>query len=202
MQLDSIQNVSTDNLLPMDGIVTYTQHVLSKQEADSYLLKLCDEIDWRNDELTLFGKKITTRRQVGWYGDEQFEYRYSNSSKVALPWTKSLLELKDIVQQTTHETYNTCLLNLYHDGSEGMSWHNDNEKELKPHSAIASISLGAERRFHFRHVITGEKVSIFLEHGSLLLMSGSTQSHWKHSLPTTKKIIGPRINLTFRTIIS
>jgi len=106
-----------------------------------------------------------------------------------------------MVEDLTQETYNSCLLNLYHNGSEGMGWHSDDEKELLKDGAIASLSLGADRKFVFKHKRSNEKVSVWLEHGSLLLMRGPTQTHWKHSLPTTKKIHSPRINLTFRTIL-
>jgi len=116
-------------------------------------------------------------------------------------WTPELLELKAIAEQRTGETYNSCLLNLYHTGEEGMAWHSDGEKDLKKDGAIASLSFGAERKFAFKHKRTGETVSIVLEHGSLLVMKGTTQTHWLHRLPPTKKIHSPRVNLTFRTII-
>jgi alkylated DNA repair dioxygenase AlkB len=111
------------------------------------------------------------------------------------------LKLKDKIEEASGETYNSCLLNLYHNGEEGMGWHTDNEKELKKEGAIASISFGAPRKFCFKHKQTEEKVDLLLDHGSLLVMKGSTQSHWLHRLPPSKKINSLRINLTFRTII-
>lgn len=117
-----------------------------------------------------------------------------------MPWTRELLELKKLCEQESGETYNSCLLNLYHSGDEGMAWHSDGEKDLKRHGAIASLSLGAERRFAFKHKSTKQKVDVFLEKGSLLVMKGRTQEHWLHRLPPTKKVSSPRINLTFRTI--
>jgi alkylated DNA repair dioxygenase AlkB len=121
---------------------------------------------------------------------------------VALPWTKELLALKILVEEKTGETYNACLLNLYHDGSESMAWHSDGETDLKKKGAIASLSFGAERKFSFKHKATKENISLILKHGSLLVMKGITQSHWLHRLPPTTKTMEPRINLTFRTIVN
>jgi alkylated DNA repair dioxygenase AlkB len=118
-----------------------------------------------------------------------------------LPWTKELLELKTVIEKETGETFNSCLLNLYHNGDEGMAWHSDGEPELKKDGAIASLSFGAERKFVFKHKQTSHKVELILEHGSLLLMKGTTQTHWLHRLPPTKKVRTARVNLTFRTII-
>ena len=148
----------------------------------------------------IFGKKIITKRKVAWYGDIPFPYTYSNTTKTALPWTKELLELKALVEKESGETYNSCLLNLYHDGSEGMAWHSDAELDLKKNGAIGSLSMGAVRKFAFKHKKTKESISQVLQHGSLLVMKGETQTHWLHRLPPTKVIFTPRINLTFRTI--
>ena len=188
------------NLLPQDGTVLYFGKVLDSGQADDFYEKLLTGIVWKNDEAVIFGKKIFTKRKVAWYGDEGFEYTYSKSTKTALPWTDDLLELKSIVEQKSGETYNSCLLNLYHSGEEGMAYHSDGEKDLKKNGAIASLTLGAERKFSFKHKTTGQKVELVLEHGSLLVMKDQTQSFWLHRLPPTKKISTPRINLTFRTI--
>ncbi len=188
------------NLLPKDGTVNYYGLVLSSVKAEAYYNTLLDSIEWKNDEAIIFGKQIFTKRKVAWYAKKPFEYSYSNSTKTALLFTKELLELKELVEKKTNETYNSCLLNLYHDGSEGMAWHSDGEKDLKVHGAIASLSLGAERKFGFKHKATKETVYKVLEHGSLLVMKDETQTHWLHRLPPTKKIHRPRINLTFRTI--
>lgn len=188
------------NLLPKDGIVKYYGHVMSKAEADNYAKALMDTIEWKNDEAIIFGKRIITKRKVAWYGDTAFSYTYSKTTKQALQWTPELIELKSIAEKVTGETYNSCLLNLYHNGDEGMAWHSDAEKDLKKNGAIASMSFGAERKFMFKHKTTGEKISLVLAHGSLLLMAGTTQTHWLHRLPPTKIIKTPRINLTFRTI--
>jgi len=188
------------NHLPKDGTVHYYGMVLNRHKADYYLNALLQTIDWRNDAAVIFGKRIITKRKVAWYGDEPFEYTYSSTTKSALPWTQELLELKLLIEQQTGETYNSCLLNLYHTGEEGMAWHSDAEKVLKKNGAIASLSLGAERRFAFKHKVSKETINLFLQHGSLLLMKDHTQTHWLHRLPPTKIISKPRVNLTFRTI--
>jgi len=175
---------------------------MQKREADIYYNNLLSNIEWKNDIAIIFGKRIETKRKVAWYGDAAFEYTYSNNTKLALPFTKELLELKEFVTQRTKKTYNSCLLNLYHSGNEGMAWHSDGEKDLKKNGAIASLSFGAERKFAFKHKETKETISLILENGSLLVMKDDTQSNWLHRLPPTKKIHTPRINLTFRTIIS
>lgn len=189
------------NYLPHDGIVNYYGRLFSGKESDYYFEKLLATIEWRNDEAIIYGKKIVTKRKVAWYGEKPFEYTYSNITKQALPWTQELLELKFIAEKESGETYNSCLLNLYHTGEEGMAWHSDGETDLKKNGAIASLSFGAERKFAFKHKHTGEKVELLLEHGSLLVMKGTTQTHWLHRLPPTKKITTPRVNLTFRTIV-
>ena len=188
------------NLLPKDGIVNYYGTLLTNQEANGYFDCLFNTIEWKNDQAFIYGKLIITRRMVAWYGDMDFEYTYSKTTKRALPWTIELIELKLITEEKTGEKFNSCLLNLYHDGSEGMAWHSDAEKDLKKNGAIGSLSLGAERKFSFKHKRTGETVSILLEHGSLLVMRDTTQTNWLHRLPPSRIITKPRINLTFRTI--
>lgn len=187
-------------LLPHDGSVEYYGVIMSMPEADHFFETLFNTIVWKNDEALIFGKKIITKRKVAWYGERPFSYTYSNTTKTALPWTKELIALKAMAEAQSGETYNSCLLNLYHDGSEGMAWHSDGEKDLKTNGAIASLSFGAERRFAFKHKNSKEVVSQVLDHGSLLVMKGITQTHWLHRLPPTKVFHGPRVNLTFRSI--
>lgn len=193
---------SSVNLLPYSGIVNYFGNVLDPDRAENYLALLSNRIEWQQDVIKIFGKTITTKRLVAWYADKDISYTYSGITKTASKWTNELLEIKSIVEKVTHEQYNSCLLNFYHDGDEGMGWHTDNEKELKPNGAIASLSLGAERKFVFKHKESKEKVPVQLESGSVLLMKGPTQTNWLHSLPKSKKILSPRINLTFRQIIT
>ena len=192
---------SAKNLLPSDGTVNYFGKLMSDKAADRYFEKLMTNVDWKNDEAVIFGKLIITKRKVAWYGDTDYEYTYSNTTKKALPFTEELLELKNLIEEKTGETFNSCLLNLYHTGGEGMAWHSDGEKDLKKDGAIGSLSFGAERKFAFKHKATKEKVSLVLEHGSLLVMKDETQSNWLHRLPPTTQILTPRINLTFRTIV-
>ena len=191
----------TTNLLPKDGTVNYYGKLFSREDSNRYLDILLNTIEWKNDEAIIFGKLILTKRKVAWYGDHEFGYTYSNTTKKALPWTKELLELKKIIETETGETFNSCLLNLYHSGDEGMAWHSDAEKDLKKNGAIGSVSFGAERKFAFKHKESKETVSLILEHGSLLVMKDETQTHWLHRLPPTKTIQKPRVNLTFRTIV-
>ena len=188
------------NLLPKDGIVVYNKNLLTINEANHYFDCLFNTIEWKNDQAFIYGKLIITKRKVAWYGDTDFEYTYSKTTKRALPWTTELLELKKMIEELTGEKFNSCLLNLYHNGDEGMTWHSDAEKVLKKNGAIASLSLGAERKFSFKHKETKETLSLILENGSLLVMKGSTQTYWLHRLPPTKLISTPRINLTFRSI--
>ena len=189
------------NLLPSDGSVHYFGKLMSKQEADGYYTALLNNIAWENDQAIIFGKRIITKRKVAWYGDKPFQYTYSSITKQALQWNDALKALKAIAENVSGETYNSCLLNLYHTGEEGMAWHSDAEKDLKKNGAIASLSFGAERKFAFKHKKTAAVVNVLLEHGSLLVMKDETQTHWLHRLPPTKKISSPRINLTFRTIV-
>jgi alkylated DNA repair dioxygenase AlkB len=169
-------------------------------EARRYMEGLLHRIAWRNDEAVIFGRHIITRRKVAWYGDDDYGYKYSGIVRQALPWTLELTALKNLAQELTATSYNSCLLNLYHDGDDGMAWHSDDEKELAPGGAIASLSFGAERRFLFRHKKTRQTLELTLAPGSLLVMRGTTQDHWLHSLPRMKKVKEPRINLTFRTM--
>lgn len=202
MELFEKETDSTKNLLPRDGVVNYYGKLFTTQEADYYYDRLLHYIEWKNDEANIFGKRIVTKRKVAWYGDLPFEYTYSNTTKKALPWTKELEKLKHIIESKTGERFNSCLLNLYHSGEEGMAWHSDAEKDLQKNGAIGSLSFGAERKFSFKHKEDKETVSLILEHGSLLVIKGTTQTHWLHRLPPTKLITKPRVNLTFRTIVS
>jgi len=189
------------NLLPVDGSAILYPWFLKTQETQFYFSSLFDSIDWKQDEIVMFGKRIITSRKVGWYGDFPFRYIYSKTEKVALPWTSELKELKSRVEELTGASYNSCLLNLYHNGSEGMGWHSDDEKTLDPAASIASISLGATRTFRFKHKFKDLKTSIELTSGSLLLMKSPTQGFWLHALTKTTKVNSPRINLTFRTML-
>jgi len=188
------------NILESDGIADYYGSILSFEESEYYFKVLSNTIEWKNDSVIIYGKEMTTKRKVAWYGEEKFKYTYSNMTKVALPFTKEISSLKNMVEDKCREKFNSCLLNLYHSGDEGMAWHSDDEIALKKDGAIASLSLGAVRKFSFKNKQTKKTISLQLDNGSLLVMKGETQRYWLHSLPKTKKINLGRINLTFRTI--
>jgi alkylated DNA repair dioxygenase AlkB len=189
------------NILHTDGTVNYYGEVLSSKEANQYFVLLMQNISWKNDEVVIFGRHIVTKRKAAWYGDSDYLYTYSNTTKQALTWTKELSDLKQIVEELAEMKFNSCLLNLYHNGNEGMGWHSDDEVSLGKNNTIASLSLGAERKFLFKHKQTKQTASVVLEHGSLLIMKDATQTNWLHSLPKSKSITRPRINLTFRKIL-
>ncbi len=189
-----------EQILPRDGEAIYHSPVFSEGESAEILSSLLAEIPWQSDEVVMFGKRIVTARQVAWFADDQVPYSYSGTTRTAHPWSPRLTDLREKAEQLTGTTYNSCLLNLYHHGEEGMGWHSDDEKAIVPGSSIASLSFGAERKFAFKHKQTKEAVSLLLENGSLLDMRGETQRHWLHQLPKTKKISTPRVNLTFRMI--
>jgi len=139
------------NILPQDGEANYHGVVLNTDDADYFFSCLLNTIEWKNDEAIILDKKVVTKRKVAWYASQPFKYTYSKITRPALPWTLELLDLKHRVESISGEKFNSCLLNLYHTGDEGMSWHSDSEQQLKPHGAIASVSLGAERQFFFKH---------------------------------------------------
>lgn len=200
-KLDLFNVNETVNLLHKDGTAYYYGTIMSYKEANRYLDLLLKNILWKNDEVNILGKHIITKRKVAWYGDSDYLYTYSNSTRKALIWTIELVELKRLVEQVSGACFNSCLLNLYHDGNEGLGWHSDDEKSIGKNTPIASLSFGAERKFSFKHKQTKRMVSLVLEHGSLLVMKNATQSNWLHSLPKSNKITQARINLTFRTIV-
>ena len=188
------------NLLPRDGELNYIENFFKVKESRLYFDQLMAQTPWQADVVRLFGKEIITQRKMALYGDANTSYTYSKKTKNPLPWTSILLEIKAKVELQCQTEFNSCLLNLYHHGEEGMSWHSDNEKELGPNPAIASVSLGAERKFAWKHKIDKDRYDIVLASGSLIYMHGEMQDHWVHSVPKTKKVSKPRINLSFRQI--
>lgn len=190
------------NLLPCDGTVNYHGPVLDPGGAQRYYAALLRGVPWKSDEVIVFGKRHITARQTAWYGDPGLAYTYSGTTRQPLPWMDELLELKILAECLAAARFNSCLLNLYHHGDEGMGWHSDDEKSMVPHSPIASLSFGAEREFRFKHKHLPATAKVLLEHGSLLVMKDATQTHWLHSIPKSKKILTPRINLTFRCMVA
>jgi len=197
--MQAIENIQ--NLLPFDGELYSYGKIYSEVQANANLNNLLQSIAWEHDQVRIFGKTHITARKVAWYGDQGRTYQYSGSVKHAHNWTPLLWEIKSQVEEICQATYNACLLNLYHDGNEGMGWHADNERSIVRHSSIASLSLGSRRRFDLKHLATDEKRSLDLENGQLINMKGAIQEHWKHALAKSKKVTDLRINLTFRCMI-
>lgn len=192
---------SPPNLLTKDGSAQYFRGIYTPESCISLFNTLLETIDWQPDQITMFGHLITTKRKVAWIGDEGCSYTYSGQKKCPQAWTPQLLTIKAKLEELAGWKFNSCLLNLYHNGSEGMGWHSDNEKELNPIAPIASLSFGGERRFSFKHCNDKTSISLRLENGSALIMHAPTQDFWKHSLLKTTLIVPPRINLTFRDIL-
>jgi alkylated DNA repair dioxygenase AlkB len=191
----------TLNILPKDGRAYYYPNIFDEQRSQWLMTQLQESLTWESDQLIMFGKVVTTRRKVAWVGDSKCSYTYSGVQKIPQAWTSDLLLIKEQLEAMAQSEFNSCLLNFYHDGDDGMGWHSDDEKELNPHSPIASLSLGARRKFAFRHKEDKETISLFLEGGSALLMHAPTQEYWQHALLKTKTASDARINLTFRNII-
>jgi alkylated DNA repair dioxygenase AlkB len=181
--------------------VEYAPLLFTRAESEDLFNQLLATTPWQQDEVVIFGQRRILPRKVAWMGDAGFTYSYSGTSKTTSPWSPALWLIRERVEQQCAHRFNSCLLNLYHDGSEGMGWHSDDEKTLGRNPVIASVSFGAERIFKLKHRKSGEVVSVLLEDGSLLVMKGETQHHWVHTMPKTKKITTPRINLTFRTFL-
>ena len=198
MNLELFTPEPRDNILPYDGIVQDYGLVLSAEQSARYLRYFLQHLAWQPDEGMLFGQYYRTQRQVAWYGDEQYQYRYSGALKQAHVWQPALWRLKQQVEQWVGHPFNSCLANLYQDGTQGLGWHSDDEPNLGKNVVIASLSFGATRKFSFKHKHTANKVDLLLQSGQLLVMRGQTQQHWKHALIKSSKILQPRINLTFR----
>lgn len=203
MQSLLFENLEKDplqNLLPEHGSVYYYPEFCDEVSSAHLVKVLQQSLVWESDQLIMFGKRITTRRKVAWVGDLDCSYTYSGVQKNPQAWTPELIQIKTRFEKMTQTAFNSCLLNLYHDGNDGMSWHSDDEKELDAQAPIASLSLGAKRKFAFRNKENKSTVSVFLENGSALIMHAPTQDYWQHSLLKTKTVHEPRINLTFRRI--
>ncbi|MEK6220565.1 MAG: alpha-ketoglutarate-dependent dioxygenase AlkB [Psychrobacter cryohalolentis] len=193
----------TDNLLPYDGQVNDLGIVIDYPSPLFY--NLVTELSWQEDIVTLFGKTHVTTRQIVWMGDSDIDYQYSGHTRQTIPWTDTVFHVKQHVEQQLlilgiDVNFNSCLLNYYPSGEDGMGYHADNERELGEQPVIASLSLGATRKFVFKHKKTQDKVELYLESGQLIVMHGDTQSFWKHSITKTKKVTTGRISLTFRQI--
>ena len=190
-----------DSLRLPDSQLEYYPRFLGAQQADQYLNALLDRASWHNNIITIFGKSHPEPRLSAWYGDPDALYSYSGLTLKPQPWLIELRELQARLAERLNLSFNSVLLNYYRNGQDSMGWHSDDEPELGPEPVIASISLGVTRRFRLQHKKTKQSYGLDLEHGSLLLMSGPTQRHWRHQIPKTKTVVGVRLNLTFRQII-
>ncbi len=185
-----------------DGDLAYVPGFFSVPVGDRLLDNLSVAVRWTQPRITIFGKQVRSPRLAAWYGDEESVYRYSGLVNQPLPWSPELLEIRHRIQQYMGLSFDGVLLNFYRTGQDSMGWHSDDEKELGESPVIASISLGASRRFLLRHRRCSDLPvhEVNLEHGSLLLMQGTTQKNWRHSLPRMCNQDSPRLNLTFRRI--
>lgn len=188
----------------ISGQCRYIPDFLKPSEGYFFYNCIHDAVDWQQQTVKLFEKEYRSPRLSAWYGNPEAVYRYSGTVNVPRPWFDELQTLRDRVQRSTHCRFNSVLLNYYRDGNDGMGCHSDDEKELGEHPVIASVSLGETRRFifHPRKFNSAKSIRLNLTHGSLLIMSGCCQRHWKHSIPKSKKPTGPRINLTFRNVVA
>jgi alkylated DNA repair dioxygenase AlkB len=183
-----------------DAEIEYYPDFFSSAKANTLLLKLQNEIPWQQDNITVYGKTHLQPRLTALFGNEGKPYGYSNIVMQPHHWSPLIVFIKEEVEKVCNENFTTVLLNLYRDGQDSNGWHADNEKELGRNPIIASVSFGTERVFQLKHNKLELKQNIVLQHGSLLIMKGTTQHFWKHQIPKTTKPIGPRINLTFRII--
>lgn len=195
-----METIHSSISLPCDGKLNYQPEFFSIRHADKLLTLFTDTLAWKQETLSIMGRQVIAPRLVCWYGDDEAVYRYSGVDHIPLPWTEELLELRELLRQSHQYHFNSVLGNLYRNGQDSMGWHSDKEPQLGKNPVIASVSLGAKRLFRLKHNKSGQTVNIELEHGSILIMSGSLQHHWRHCLPKTRIPVKPRINLTFRLI--
>jgi alkylated DNA repair dioxygenase AlkB len=188
-------------LLNRDGIIDFCEDFIDPTEAEQWLRVLSNTLDWREEFLSIAGRTIPVPRLVAWHGDPGASYSYSGLRHDPVPWTPALLELRQRVETACGHGFNSVLGNLYRHGQDAVSWHADDEPELGFEPVIASLSLGAERRFEVRHNRMRDILKLPLNSGSLLLMRGAFQHHWQHRIPRQAGITAPRINLTFRFIL-
>ena len=189
-------------IIDSDGDLDFSEHFIPREEADDFFSALREELAFEEEFIRIAGREVRVPRLVCWYGDPGARYRYSGTAHEPLPWTATLRELKRRVEAHCGRRFNSVLGNLYRDGGDAMGWHADKERELGPEPYIASLSFGAERQFQIRHNKNRRVFVLALPHGSLLAMGGRLQHHWRHRIPKEPGVTAPRINLTFRTILS
>ncbi len=199
--MDLFSEEKTTLKLPNAELI-YIPNFLSTSRATQYFEELKETTNWQEDNITIFGKTYKQPRLTALFAENNTPYTYSNITIHPQPFTPELLDIKKNIEQEIDHRFTSVLLNLYRDGSDSNGWHADNEKELGKNPVIASVSLGAVRPFHFKHrTLKEERYKLNLDHGSLLIMKGEMQHHWLHQIAKTKKEIGSRINLTFRTLL-
>lgn len=185
-----------------DGDAIFYANLFSSQESDALFKRLMHDITWRQEKIRFYGKELDIPRLTAWYGDPGKSYTYSGIAMNPLPWSPTLLAIKERIEGVAQTRFNSVLLNLYRNGKDGVAWHSDDEPELGPNPTIGSVSFGGTRMFQLKHK-TGkdlERIELPLTTGSFLIMRGGTQRYWQHQIPKTKKSVDPRINLTFRVI--
>lgn len=185
-----------------DGWIFYKENFLPPTEADKIFHHLLNTLKWESGEIKMFGKSIKIPREEVYFADKDKNYSYSGRKMDLKDWDEELLILKSKVEEFSLFKFNACLANLYRTGQDSNGWHADNEKMLGKNPVIASLSFGQERKFQLKHNNKQDKFQLKLNHGSLLIMGGGLQHFWKHQVPKEKNVINPRINLTFRNIIS
>lgn len=200
-QLNIFNNTRKDELVKVqNGEYIFVPTFFDKKKSDFYFNVLLQEIDWKQEEMNMYGKALKFPRLTAWYGNNDKAYTFSGITLTPNIWTKELLEIKKHIEPRCNVTFNSVLLNLYRDGNDSISWHTDAEKELGKNPIIASVNFGATRKFQLRHIGSKEKIEYELQHGSLFIMQGELQHFWQHQVPKTNNKVGKRINLTFRLI--
>ena len=190
------------NLLPVPSEAFLIDAFLDQKESHRFFSEIKEQVKWQTREIFLFGRRVLQPRLVAWQGDSGCSYRYSGTTWNPDPWSPAVHRVRELVCDATGVEFNGVLLNLYRDGRDSMGWHSDDEPELGVNPVIASVSLGASRRFLFRNRLDQkQKLELDLKDGSLLVMAGATQELWQHSIPKSAKVGGERINLTFRRIV-
>ncbi len=185
-----------------NGEYLFYPDFFSKAESNFYLQTIRENIDWKQESMNMYGKQVDFPRLTAWYGENDKTYSFSGITLDPKKWTNELFAIKQKIESLSNTVFNSVLLNLYRSGNDSISWHTDAEKELGLNPIIASVNFGATRKFQLRHVLNKEKLEIELTHGSLLIMQGELQHYWQHQVPKTNKVVGERINLTFRVIKS
>ena len=190
-------------ILPLpDAVFEFYPNFFNQEEADLLFDKLMNETPWQQDDITIFGKKVAQPRLTCLFGNEGKPYSYSGLTMQPHAWNPTMMFIKEKVDKISEQNFSTVLANLYRNEKDSNGWHSDNEKELGRNPIIASVSFGEERKFQLKHISDNNvKLSLILNHGSLLVMKEGCQIHYKHQIPKAAQPKNARINLTFRTIL-